>query len=488
MSRKRSTIEWQICEDERDWQSARTLFVSNNMPGVRQQRWPLQRVLRWGLPSLLCMLLLGGVVGGWLWYRAQAGLDEIAAELRAVVVAEVWSAQGTTSTPTASRNGIAPQGRHHEQVTLNAWPIAAGAELDEKVIGIDIRDLGEDWAVVEVLIQPLAAGPSYRQTRIYRGGVLGWKRTEVTAEYWGSERQLESSYFVFDYYARDHEAVTQAAVQLDTLYPALVGSFFIDMPLAEKAVIRVDPEWEPGELPPQSAPPGAMVVASPAATLAPADLALSDLLLQSVMLALFDRLAEQATTQYDLPRNWLPLRDGMRLWFIWEQQLPLSKWREPLVKWVFWDTQRVVTQRASSVPEFAHELCAHHLLWTRKPLFDVGVPITCPLQSADEKSLVAWRYIEPLMKIPLPPLIGTSMYLQDPKELLTTLPPAGVALATIFEYAATTFGAERLPMLLAALPQHGGWDTLIPAVFGLSLEEFESGWRAFLEERYGIKP
>jgi hypothetical protein len=43
-------------------------------------------------------------------------------------------------------------------------------------------------------------------------------------------------------------------------------------------------------------------------------------------------------------------------------------------------------------------------------------------------------------------------------------------------------------MLLTALPRHERWETLIPAVFGLSLEEFESGWRAFLEERYGIAP
>jgi hypothetical protein len=170
----------------------------------------------------------------------------------------------------------------------------------------------------------------------------------------------------------------------------------------------------------------------------------------------------------------------------------LSKWREPFVKWVFWDTQNVVTQKASLLPEFAHELCAHHLLWMSMPYLDIGIPVACPPQSATAELLISLRHSELLLEMPLPPLVDIPVDLQNPAGLwsgpLPKPPPAGVALATIFEYTATTFGADRIPVLLATLPHHERWETLIPAVFGLSPDEFESGWHAFLAERYDIKP
>lgn len=57
-----------------------------------------------------------------------------------------------------------------------------------------------------------------------------------------------------------------------------------------------------------------------------------------------------------------------------------------------------------------------------------------------------------------------------------------VALATVTEYVTTTYSAERLPLLLAAIPAHERWETLIPAVFGVSLAEFEEGWHTYLAE------
>jgi hypothetical protein len=79
--------------------------------------------------------------------------------------------------------------------------------------------------------------------------------------------------------------------------------------------------------------------------------------------------------------------------------------------------------------------------------------------------------------------LSTSHYLPQPESAA-----AAVAVATVLEYVASTYGANHVPLLLAAVLEHERAETLIPAVFDLPLEEFESGWREFLQEQYDIKP
>jgi hypothetical protein len=66
-------------------------------------------------------------------------------------------------------------------------------------------------------------------------------------------------------------------------------------------------------------------------------------------------------------------------------------------------------------------------------------------------------------------------------------PAAAVAVATLMAYAAATYGAERIPVLMANLHVHDRWETLVPAVYGVSAGAFERGWQAYLMERYGIQ-
>jgi hypothetical protein len=53
-------------------------------------------------------------------------------------------------------------------------------------------------------------------------------------------------------------------------------------------------------------------------------------------------------------------------------------------------------------------------------------------------------------------------------------------LEPVMEYAAATYGPPRIPVLVAALNQHERTETLIPAVFGVSADEFEAGWQIYL--------
>jgi hypothetical protein len=61
-----------------------------------------------------------------------------------------------------------------------------------------------------------------------------------------------------------------------------------------------------------------------------------------------------------------------------------------------------------------------------------------------------------------------------------------VALATLIEYAVDAFGRERLPVLAAGMGQHQGWNTLLPAVYGVSATEFEAGRQGYLVEGDGV--
>jgi hypothetical protein len=59
-----------------------------------------------------------------------------------------------------------------------------------------------------------------------------------------------------------------------------------------------------------------------------------------------------------------------------------------------------------------------------------------------------------------------------------------VGVATLIEYAVATYGYEQLPTLLAALAHYDDWDTLLPAIYGVSAAEFEEGWQAYLTAHY----
>ena len=61
-----------------------------------------------------------------------------------------------------------------------------------------------------------------------------------------------------------------------------------------------------------------------------------------------------------------------------------------------------------------------------------------------------------------------------------------IALATVIEYAAATYGPETIPRLLAAASEHTSWQTLIPAVFAMPAADFEAGWHRYLAQEYDM--
>jgi hypothetical protein len=63
-----------------------------------------------------------------------------------------------------------------------------------------------------------------------------------------------------------------------------------------------------------------------------------------------------------------------------------------------------------------------------------------------------------------------------------------VVFATFLEYASSTYGYDKVPLTIAALARYESSDTLLPAIYGVSMDELEAGWNTFLMERYGVVP
>jgi hypothetical protein len=225
-----------------------------------------------------------------------------------------------------------------------------------------------------------------------------------------------------------------------------------------------------------------------------------ELLVQGAALALFNRLSAQSGALYQLPMGWTFLRSGLRLWLLWDQELPLVRWREPLVRWVFWADEGVVVSKGMNVPAYAHDFCAHHRLWLNTEV-EIDMPVICLQHVTGGEAYSAFRDLPPPLM--LPTFVG--------KQDITTITAypgpslpydSVVVFATLFEYISTyegelkgagtkgadSSGAERVRAFIDAIPHYQNWETLIPAIFGVSRRDFEAGWNAFLQERYAIAP
>lgn len=466
------TLEWYVCEDDREWQDIQHDSVAPSAE-IESQRWTPGKLRSWGLYAG-CTIAILTMVGGWLWQRAQAGIAEVANEVKVEIVAELWS----DSEP-------------HSLAETAETNLLHGAELpnnpSEVITQVEIRTLGNEWAVVEVVIQPATGRQSYRQTRLYQDTGHGWARSGVVATRWGRTKQLESDYFVFYYRELDEGAVIEAAPKLDALYSELTGGLYQGLAYGEKLVVIIDPEYELGSESSADIQAGT-VVASPSATLAPAKLATSDLLLQSIVLKLYNRLITDVPGMNSLPNSWLRIHDGLRLWFLWEHELPLAVWRKPLVEWLL-TTPKAAQPIGHNVPAFAKELCLHHRLWMLSPV-DIAVPILCWERYAGDEKVTVWPSRKTIAELSPGAIIYSSVVSTDNMHTWQSVADwresYAIILATVFEYVATSYGSEQIPLLLAAIPEHEDSDTLIPAVFSVSLAEFEEGWRAFLIERYEI--
>jgi hypothetical protein len=422
-------------------------------------------------------------VGWWLWHKAESGLAKVEGELQLAVSNDLSTSVLYPRTSAVSQ----------EQVIVEQIISATRERRGEEVVNVHVRDLGEDWAVINVLLRLTSSGPIYQQTRVYHNNGRSWMRTEITPALWGQSRLLETKHFAFHYHSLDHEAVTEAAARIDAIYLTFYSTYFATQPDDEKVVVVVKSEWTPGLRIRQSQLSEPLVIGSPATALAPVELSAADMILQALVLELLNRLSTKAAAFYQVPDHWQTLQRGLALWLMWDQALPLTTWHQPVVRWIFRQPLRKYAPEAISFSEFGHALCADHSLWILSPL-EIGIPLTCLRlpHLEPERQIQGWPLPQELLReLILPPIQWLPPNISHDTTLSSVVsvahhPSATVLLSTVIEYVAQTYGSARVPILLAALSEHTTWHTLIPAVFHVSVEEFEKGWRDFLSDQYSI--
>lgn len=443
--RHQTALEWRYAEEAEEW-------ARLTQPSSAPVRRRLPRRVMWsGLLVLLVLLVLLSGSGAWLWQTAQVGLAAIESDIDAAVNADTWTER-------------------------------------QQIAATKLVDLQGEVAVVEVQMPAAAGMPLLRQTRVYRQTPDGWQRTTPNAELWGEARRLETAHFVFTYRERDEEAVTAAAAHLERLYPTLYAAFFVGPLPAPKWVIRVDPAHTPGDFTGWQNVQDPIVVASPAIYLAPSDMTPEALLNQSIVLVLLDEFEAQVAMQtsyrpgygeFSLAVHRWAIARGVSLWQMWASDLPLAQWRVPVVQRVFADRHLDPSQPYVE-PAFESDLCAMHRLWMVSPIY-LQLPFAC--DAGFEQSAVIQRWLESRPQRSFGPLPLTDRYILAGDSLHST---RETGLATAMEYAAASYGPERIPVLLAAMDQYGRWETLVAEVFGVSAEQFEAGWADYLATHYGI--
>jgi hypothetical protein len=269
----------------------------------------------------------------------------------------------------------------------------------------------------------------------------------------GRARTLKSAYFVFHFRQKDAPAVITVVPRLDGLYLTLQRTFGLAIQSdAEKLVIDVRVTQPPGQTASWHTMPGRFIVSSPAVYRAPVELTDAEILAQSIALPLLTYTLAQARERHQITPAWHPMLSGLHLWQLWNLDLPLATWRAEMVQWLYLDLPASLPGQPVALPENYSELCEMHMLWMSSPV-QLEIPLVCSELDAKGWLFPLWHPRNPLTRldqlaVPLRP----DEYNEKPGSLHRVRHPGQtVALATLIEYAAVTYGRDRLPVLVATV-------------------------------------
>jgi hypothetical protein len=494
MDKQSPTVEWTIIESDADWERLQGPPRPEGEPDASRRL--LQRYC-WRVAALLLLLATGG---SGVWRSDQTALPSPAASGTAQLALSVDASGSNPEDVSHSSNQWGQEWWRQFAQAYGDWPpgyqpIDPGAYADVTVQTVEFAD---DRAVARVITMTTRRGRAHRQTWFCRHTDAGWLRTEPDAALWGPARSLETPYFVYHFRQKDTSVVSMVAPQLDTLYTTMrrnVGlprTSYTDkwmhvplIPDAEKLVVEIRVTQSPGQAAPQLYASDRFLVPSPAVSVAPVDFTDAELLAQSIALPLIEQVLAQAKEHHAIGQHWQPLVKGLHLWQVWELDLPLAAWREDIVQWLYVDLPALGPGQPGVLPAHYEALCAAHMLWLPSPV-QLDIPLVCTELDEKNWSYPSWVPREPLLRLDQLILwVSPEEYIRHFGAIDIPHPGQTVALATLIEYAVATYGRDRLPALVAGLGQHESWDTLLPAVFGVSPAEFEAGWQAYLAAHYG---
>jgi hypothetical protein len=478
MSKHLPQIEWEILDEPSDSRHYPAFAgVDPELPVAKQRRYQLYYLFA------AAVLLLVLAAGGWLWQRAQAGIAQIDTDLQHAVAAELWLAShrdprratALLADPASVAWHAQFSRENHLLSTLQASALGSQSATD-----INVVEVNDQWAVVHVTVDAISDAGAYRQARFYRYTPQGWRHTAPAVEWWGTPEQFESDYFIFVFRQRDAGVVAEVAPRVDAMYREMRRNFGLAMaPASGKPVVEISPAEAPGAVLLHASSPPRFVVPSPDLYLAPGTVTSVELVLQSLALRLAVDVLEEARMHHRIYWVRRDMLNALRLWTIWDLDLPLADWREDVVTWRLAQMHTGDSKGVAILPDRYPELCALHSVWLPSPAL-ISIPLTCTEQAGSPAPVslpntLAVTHLEQLT---------TDLFWpgQNPRSNThwTGQPGDTVILATFVEYVVSRYGRDQLPLFVAGLGQHRSWDTLSLAVFGIAPDELAAGWHAYL--------
>ncbi|MCL4833009.1 MAG: hypothetical protein KJZ86_11225 [Caldilineaceae bacterium] len=472
-------VNWQILLDENEWDSDEEVILPDPPMTPESALRPTGR-LYWGSGLLLC--LLAAIVGLRLWMQAQTGLAAVE--------------KGLTHSLTTERRAAVEQDELLSAALLDpeadfSWRVRmleVQQQARERMLEVEIVDfvLAGDRAMAQVRLTDRSSGAAYRESRFYRETGQGWLRSQPTAEVWGESRTLESEYFVFTYGRLDGPAVMEAAALLDRAFVHMHTTLGQVLPVATgpEGKVAVHLAMQGVSYNPWYSSGKPLAVNSPRLMRLPQGVTEGQALAESVAVSL--RRAAVNRRIAPLHRFYQPTPEflsGLRLWLAWEEALVHADYRREIVLWLYANGPDGPQIAPTSYGELCELVCAWEMV---APV----VPMTFYCSADRFPPSFALR----------PPTVLHQLLLGINRELLayeaSPDPLTGglyasrlgqpIAIATLLEYTAHTYGQAGVVALLQAAQEGETWHSAPPQIFGVPAADFEAGWWAWLAAEYGV--
>lgn len=485
------TLDWQVVDDDELWEKLSTaadrLPISVDKPqGYTRKIWQIL------LASLVLWFLITNSSSFDVWQASDNQAKQSSADISNGARVDAQSRMQKESTSAPNDDKIAAlltveMGEASFQEWLQRNPSwlrqrAADKTVMDSVINLSSAEFGDSTALLEVVVterRRSGVEASFRETRFYRQHGEHWKLAAPNASFWGPKRTLETPSLRFRFHDKDKALVTALAPRLEISYTAMRQNFGLTRH-REKEKLKIDislteQSWRKVM---QSDADQTLTVSSPAIRRRPVELSDTDLLYESVVHLLLEEAMRETTQIYEIDHNWILMVDALRLWQLWESNGMLSSWREEIVTWFLAGSEDdPVVNEPHLLPQY-EQLCAMHRAWGIMPAL-YGALLTCT--EHDQFMLQSGLATPHSFDLSGPILEQTAPNDESHYRGQT------IVLETLLEYVVATYGVEQIPRLLSAFGQHEWWETLIPAVFDVTADEFKEGWQTYLAETYSYR-
>jgi hypothetical protein len=297
----------------------------------------------------------------------------------------------------------------------------------ESVQAVEFLDGDARAAVVVTYTLPSGKVMVQAETRFYKRTSTGWQRTEPVAAFWGSTETLDTESLHFVFGEKDRSVVEETAPTAQGLYVTLRRAIGQDLAADGLLTIEIVPGYVAGNAQVEDAH---IWLTSPLLHRATA-LSGAEALTLLLRRALADQMLSAALPRMALKPQWLTMVQAFGSWLDFSDDVQPAS-----------DDQLAALRRLRFLAYGSLHLDA---LQDGVVRYDATAPSTQVNLQPDNPHVLEQR--------------------------------AAVA-EQLIGFIATTYGIDVLPKLLQGYAQYDDWETLAPAVLGVSAAELEAAWHA----------